>query len=353
MIRHLKYTSCVLASLCASPLAWSGGTDFLEEFEAYLATPTQTRAPFFFEGNRTISISLRDQHLCLMGEDPNPYLAAFLAAPFEAPVAKLTLSGPRNLDTALLPEGTRELCLSGCPAQFVADDALIEGIGARLPDLGSFTMTGQRYFSVYARRYASPPPEAPLRPTFTSLAPLRNLHELRLETLKFTHLPEDIGELTHLETLSLTRNYDLLELPKSLSHLRHLRALNVAYTHLQELPAWVPSLQSLRDLSLGYLDDQGAGVRPEWTTPGLTPWQGLTLPLDALLGMEGLVVHLWRRAALPYLETATRDGLTRTFDTNTFMVLPRTQQSRVSYLWSSYALPGFGPRRVLVRGAQG
>lgn len=353
MIRHLKYTSCVLASLCASPFAWSDGRDFLEAFEAYLATPAQTRAPFFFEGGRGVGISLRDQHLCVTAQDPNPYLAAFLNAPVETPLTKLTLSGPQVLDTALLPEGTRELCLNGCPASFAADDALIEGIGARLPDLHAFTLTGQRYFPVYARRHASPPPEAPLRPTFTRLSPLKNLHGLCLETLKFTHLPEDIGELTHLETLSLSRNYDLVELPKSLSHLRHLRALNVAYTHLHELPAWIPYLYSLRDLSLGYLDDQGAGVRPEWTTPGLTPWQGLTLPLGALLGMEGLVIHLWRRAAHPYLETATRDGLTRTYDTDTFTVLPRAQQSRASYLWSSYGLPGLGPRRVLARGAQG
>lgn len=94
--------------------------------------------------------------------------------------------------------------MEGCALKI--DDTLLKGIGESLPELVTLAISGKRYYPIPNQRHASPRQSAPLRATFTSLAPLKHLSNLCLETMKFSNLPEDVGTLTNLKSLSLTRN---------------------------------------------------------------------------------------------------------------------------------------------------
>ncbi|MCA0370519.1 MAG: hypothetical protein LCH26_05395 [Proteobacteria bacterium] len=313
----------------------------LEDLETYLTIPSQERALTFAKSGENDSVTFHDAHLKITSTRPNDYLSAFQRAQNGPVLLTVTLEGPSTLDATLIPSSVQCLFMECCTLP--VSNYLIEDIG-KLPSLSSLTIMGH---PIDNWRHINPTLNAPLRPTFTSLAPLQNLRTLRLESMKFMHLPEDISALTKLESLSLARNYDLLELPKGLKSLSNLEALNIAHTHVTQVPEWIRELSALKELRLGYMDDERARVRTEWRTYGLPQGQDLTLPMDALLQMENLVVYITKQAAAPYMESATKNGLTRTHTPDRFVVEPRHHQSRLQYLWSSYGLFGAGPRKVI------
>ncbi len=75
------------------------------------------------------------------------------------------------------------------------------------------------------------------------------LHLAGSKDSKLTELPESLGQLTQLQTLSL-HHTQLAELPGSLERLTQLRSFSLYYCQLTKLPHWVGQLQHLQSLNL-------------------------------------------------------------------------------------------------------
>ncbi|MBA4118936.1 MAG: hypothetical protein C0514_08610 [Candidatus Puniceispirillum sp.] len=344
MLKNTKKLPILRILLCAQFLAHPSNASLLEELETFLRTSPGDRALTFVEAKDQDSITFQGASLKIVSEDPDPYLRALQKIETNISLSALKLRNCAVLDPALLPKTLLTLHMEGCALKI--DDTLLKGIGETLPELVTLAISGKRYYPIHNQRHASPRQSPPLRATFTSLAPLKHLRNLRLETMKFPNLPEDINTLANLQSLSLTRNHDLLALPNTLRELKKLQTLEITHTHVTEVPKWIGELTSLSELSLGYMDDQLADVRTQWVTSDLPQGQSLTLPLGTLLHMENLVIRLGKQDAAPYVETFVRNGLTRTANPDKFVVEPRAHQGRLRYLWTSYGILGDGPRKA-------
>ena len=73
---------------------------------------------------------------------------------------------------------------------------------------------------------------------------------LRLYNKKIKHLPESIGQLTHLELLFLSWN-QITNLPESIGQLTSLKFLSLEGNQLTELPKTIEQLTQLQFLYLG------------------------------------------------------------------------------------------------------
>ena len=70
-------------------------------------------------------------------------------------------------------------------------------------------------------------------------------------------LPEDVGKLKKLETLTLHHNA-LSSIPKSLSQLSHLRDLDLSYNRIAAFPVHLSALKNLDSLNLSHNKLSGA-----------------------------------------------------------------------------------------------
>jgi internalin A len=76
-----------------------------------------------------------------------------------------------------------------------------------------------------------------------------NRPDLNLQGLGLVELPEGIGDLSHLESLEISRNL-LTELPESIGNLTELKQLNAGWNQISILPDSIGNLKSLRRLDL-------------------------------------------------------------------------------------------------------
>lgn len=79
---------------------------------------------------------------------------------------------------------------------------------------------------------------------------MKSLKKLSLDATPITHLPESIGALTNLESLSLNWCSNMGRLPPSFEKLRSLTELDLLETGITELPDSMESLVNLKDLKL-------------------------------------------------------------------------------------------------------
>jgi len=82
-----------------------------------------------------------------------------------------------------------------------------------------------------------------------SLGQLTQLQKLDLANNQLTVLPESLGQLTQLQTLDLYDN-QLTALPESLGQLTQLQNLDLDNNHLTALPEWLGQLTQLQTLDL-------------------------------------------------------------------------------------------------------
>ncbi|GJU04439.1 NB-ARC domains-containing protein [Tanacetum coccineum] len=83
-----------------------------------------------------------------------------------------------------------------------------------------------------------------------SIGKLKHLRYLNLSQTKITHLPDNVCDLYHLETLILFGCSRLTKLPSNFRKLKSLRHLDIRDTpHLKNLPLGVDELKSLQTLS--------------------------------------------------------------------------------------------------------
>ncbi|MCB9113213.1 MAG: leucine-rich repeat domain-containing protein [Anaerolineales bacterium] len=73
--------------------------------------------------------------------------------------------------------------------------------------------------------------------------------ELNLSNMRLSELPESLGELTHLQRLTLHHN-NLTLLPESLAKLTQLQYLNLSKNLLKILPTWFCTFTQLQELDL-------------------------------------------------------------------------------------------------------
>lgn len=79
---------------------------------------------------------------------------------------------------------------------------------------------------------------------------LTSLLKLSLDHTEITHLPNSIGALTNLESLSLNGCLEIGRLPHSINELRSLTQLDLLETGITELPNSMESLENLKELNL-------------------------------------------------------------------------------------------------------
>lgn len=83
-----------------------------------------------------------------------------------------------------------------------------------------------------------------------------SLQTLNLSANPITALPDNIGELTNLQTLDLCGCRRLPSLPSEIGRLTNLQKLNLyGCTHLTALPVGISELSQLRELNLSYCDN--------------------------------------------------------------------------------------------------
>lgn len=124
---------------------------------------------------------------------------------------------------------------------------------------------------------------------------------LDLRGLELTSLPEELGQLTQLETLRLGgyphngRRNHLTSLPDWLVHLKNLRFLSLSSNQLTALPDWLGGVENLQYLDLS---NNQLTVLPGWQG-GLTSIRHLDLSLNQLTALPD-----WLRALknLQYLD---------------------------------------------------
>lgn len=314
----------------------------LKAFEAYLSGGEKVRSRSFRHINDTYEVNLAGDHLEVRGPNARPFLEAY-------PLAKrVSLAGVDQVPLELLSPDLEELNLYGC--DLVLDNAFITQLGTH-KSLNSLVIVGKRYFPLivsdaYKNNFSKCVDygHEPLRPTFTTLAPLSGLKALRLETMKFTHLPEDISCLSHLETLKLRNNYDLSELPTKMRALTKLTTLDLTDTHIHALPEWITDMRSLSELYVGYIDDVLAQIPDESHTMGLVheaTYRGMPanltfdLPKGFVKKMQGLIIHMNAHAAMPYLESPLSAGLVTIDEAGIYQVPLRKKHRTLSYIAKS------------------
>lgn len=75
--------------------------------------------------------------------------------------------------------------------------------------------------------------------------------KLDLSNKGITELPDEIGDLVHLESLDLSYN-NIEQLPSSICNLKNLRDLLLLRNKIQKLPALIGSLANLKMLDISY-----------------------------------------------------------------------------------------------------
>ena len=311
-------------------------------FKTYLLRGEKSRSFAFRHINNSYEVNLAGDHLEVRGAWALPFLDAYPHA------KRVSLSGVRLVPVDALPKDLEELNLYGC------DLTLDNGFIAKLVEYQSLTslvIVGKRYFpQVIPDAYKSNFTKCvdwgfeAMRPTFTTLAPLANLRTLRLETMKFTHLPEDISCLSHLETLRLRNNYDLSELPTKMKSLSKLTTLDLMDTHIHALPEWITDMRGLSELYVGYIDDVLAQIPYASRTMGLVheaAYRGMPanltfdLPKGFIKKMQGLIIHMNAHAAMPYLESPLSAGLVTIDEAGIYQVPLRKKHRTLSYIAKS------------------
>lgn len=315
------------------------GETMLTNFSAYLAKSADKPSHTFRHINASYEVNLVENHLEIRGHMPASFLEAYPHA------KRVSLSGAQEVPLALLSPELEELSLYGC--DLTLDDGFMEALG-RFPALTSLVIVGKRYFphiirgsGIKGRDAEVDWGHAPMHATFTSFAPVPNLRTLRLESMKFTHLPEDICLLSRLETLSLRNNFDLGDLPSKMRGLRTLTHLDLRDTHIHAVPLWIGELKTLEHLGLGYMDDALAHVPQEWSTKGLVheeAYRGMPpnltfeIPKELFKKMPGLLIALNEHAAMPYLESALKNGFVATTEYGLYQIPQRKKHRSLSYL---------------------
>jgi hypothetical protein len=108
------------------------------------------------------------------------------------------------------------------------------------PEIGQ--LTHLELLSVTGNSFTSLPPE---------IGQLTNLKVLNLKGNKLTSLPPEIGQLSHLELLSVQGN-NITSLPPEIGQLSNLLRLDLSYNQLTSLPPEIGQLSKLRRLDLSY-----------------------------------------------------------------------------------------------------
>lgn len=98
-----------------------------------------------------------------------------------------------------------------------------------------------KHLSFYATPLGTLPP---------SIAHLKNLTELTCTGCYLTHLPNEVGALTNLENLDITRNPDLVGLPTTLGDLTHLKEIKCDAVHIPYLPPSLANCKALEQIVL-------------------------------------------------------------------------------------------------------
>jgi Leucine-rich repeat (LRR) protein len=152
---------------------------------------------------------------------------------------------------------------------FMDDDG---GLPSGLSRLAYLPEPGLRRLDLkgYRRPSASMPSVLP-----AGLWSLVGLEELDLEHCELRVLPEAIGQLTRLRTLSLKSNPEMRTLPEGLFLLEKLEVLHLSQCGLRALPEAIGQLTGLRTLNLSRND-----------------WQNLPARLWSLVGLEKLYMYL-------------------------------------------------------------
>jgi len=88
-----------------------------------------------------------------------------------------------------------------------------------------------------------------LRSLPVAIGNLINLKDLKLGGNKLKTLPQDIGNLKSLEILTLWRN-DLVSLPEEIGELQQLKGLDIASNPLRKLPETIVNLTNLKSLNM-------------------------------------------------------------------------------------------------------
>ncbi|MDJ1484382.1 T9SS type A sorting domain-containing protein [Cytophagaceae bacterium YF14B1] len=100
----------------------------------------------------------------------------------------------------------------------------------------------------------------PVRVIPASIGKLTKINFLALGYCLFEHLPEEVGNLTNLEYLSISMNPNIKELPVSVYSLPHLKRLDVSYcTNFTTVSSAISNLKTLEQL---YLDKNNISSLP-------------------------------------------------------------------------------------------
>jgi Leucine-rich repeat (LRR) protein len=78
---------------------------------------------------------------------------------------------------------------------------------------------------------------------------LKNLSRMVLRNVRLQHLPEDIGDLSHLYELDVSGN-NLSDLPNSLAKLNNLKTLNLGQNKFKNFPLILLKMKNLQELKL-------------------------------------------------------------------------------------------------------
>ncbi|KAL3717508.1 hypothetical protein ACJRO7_009010 [Eucalyptus globulus] len=85
-----------------------------------------------------------------------------------------------------------------------------------------------------------------------SIGNLQSLTRLEMESVGISELPHRIGELKDLESLCLSRCYELRELPNSIGGLESLLELDLSHTKVTELPESIGFLRKLKVIRIDH-----------------------------------------------------------------------------------------------------
>lgn len=147
--------------------------------------------------------------------------------------------------------------------------------------------------------------------------------ELTFRSNELTELPDSIGQLTNLRTLSLSSNR-LTSLPESIGQLTQLRTLRLNSCPLTSLPESIGQLTNLAELSLGRV----LGERGDATA--------VLDPIGALSGLQWLDLRGNGLTELPSSMAQLRNLRSLNIESNDLRHLPRWMtQLNLTYLCAS------------------
>jgi internalin A len=119
------------------------------------------------------------------------------------------------------------------------------------------------------------------------LANLTNLQYLQLSSNKLTALPDWLAKLTNLQYLNLNHN-QLTALPDWLANLTNLQSLHLSSNKLTALPGWLANLTNLQSLQLS---SNKLTALPDWLAK-LTNLQYLQLSSNKLTALPDWLANL-------------------------------------------------------------